>query len=454
MPIPGGTVTDVLDHRAPEPAVAPDAIAAAPVRPSGQGSTFALSSPGRWLLASLAASAGAVHFAMVPSHMESSTVEGVGFAVAGWIQIVTALLLVVRPSRGLLRFAMATSAVFVGVWAVSRTWGLPVGEHAGHPHDASFVDLVAVGLEIALIVLAGVWLSRPAWGSGWSRNAVVAWSVVPIAVVGLGTAAIASPSARNHAHGSHGVGADGSAAGVAADGHVHGGATTVAAADDKGLSKLHNGHQHSTAAEVDLDAATQTALSQQLNQFSALVTRYPNIAAAEAAGYRRAGPFSPGLGTHYGLMGKRVPEDIIQGVDGPMTPMLIFDGLAPDAPLAGFMVTSMVGSAENPPEGFVGPNDHWHTHSNVCIVFKDGVIEAPLGADRTVSVSECAAVRGRLIAVTTSMVHVWTVPGYESPTGVFAEINPKITCPDGTYFAVKRTKEANFNTNRCRNGAS
>ena len=287
-------------------------------------------------------------------------------------------------------------------------------------------------------------------GGGWSRNALVAWAVVPIAVVALGTAAIASPSARDHAHGSHGV----DAAGVAADGHAHGDAATVAAADDKGLSKLHNGHQHSTAPEVDLDAATQTALSQQLNQLSPLITRYPNIAAAEAVGYRRNGPFSPGLGTHYGLMGRSIPEDLIQGVDGPMTPMLIFDGTAPDAPLAGFMLTSFVGTAESPPEGFVGPNDHWHTHSNVCIVFKDGVIEAPLGADRTVSVRECAAVRGRLIPITTSMVHVWTVPGYESPDGVFAEINPRITCPDGTYYAVKQTEQADFTTNRCRSAAS
>ena len=34
------------------------------------------------------------------------------------------------------------------------------------------------------------------------------------------------------------------------------------------------------------------------------------------------------------------------------------------------------------------------------------------------------------------MVHVWTVPGYESPQGVFSELNPKMTCPDGTYFTV------------------
>lgn len=407
---------------------------------------FPLSGAGRIVLAALAASAGAIHLAMVPSHMDSSTVEGIGFALTGWIQILTAVVLLTHPTRGLLRFAMLSTTAFIGVWVVSRVWGLPVGEHSGHPSDAAFVDLAAVGMEVALLVLAGHWLVHPRWGSGWSRRALVIGAVVPIGVVALGTAAIASPSARNHAHTSHGV------TEAAAGGHSHHG--SAAAADDKGLSLLSNGHQHGNAAEVKLDAATQAALTQQLNQFAPLIARYPNIAAAEAAGYRRAGPFSPGLGTHYGTFGRPNPADIIQGVDGPMTPMLVFDGTGPDAPLAGFMVTSFVGSAASPAEGFIGPNDHWHYHTQVCIVVRNGVIEAPLGADGKVTSTECRAVGGSLIAVTTSMVHVWVVPGYESPNGTFAEINPKITCPDGTYYTVKRSKQPDFTINRCRSAAA
>jgi hypothetical protein len=310
---------------------------------------------------------------------------------------------------------------------------------------------VCVGLEVALLVLAGMWLARPDLGRTWRRGALAVGAIVPITVIALGTAAIASPSARNHAHGTHAH--DGGMAAAAADGHGHA-HDGAAVADDKGLSKLANGHQHSTAPLVDLDAPTQTALTQQLNQLSPLITRYPNIAAAEAAGYRRAGPFSPGLGVHYGTMGRAIPEDIIQGVDGPMTPMLIFDGTGPDAPLAGFMLTSFVGTAENPPDGFYGPNDHWHFHTNTCIVFRNGVIEAPLGADGKVSVRDCAEVGGRLIPVTTSMVHVWTVPGYESPNGVFTEVNPKITCPDGTYYRVAKSKTADFRINNCKSAAA
>jgi hypothetical protein len=42
-----------------------------------------LSGAGPVLLAVLLGSAGAIHLAMVPSHMESSSVEGIGFALVG-----------------------------------------------------------------------------------------------------------------------------------------------------------------------------------------------------------------------------------------------------------------------------------------------------------------------------------------------------------------------------------
>ena len=48
----------------------------------------------------------------------------------------------------------------------------------------------------------------------------------------------------------------------------------------------------------------------------------------------------------------------------------------------------------------------------------------------------CNDVGGAFIAFTGYMVHVWNVPGYESPDGMFTELNPKITCPDGTYDRI------------------
>jgi hypothetical protein len=47
------------------------------------------------------------------------------------------------------------------------------------------------------------------------------------------------------------------------------------------------------------------------------------------------------------------------------------------------------------------------------------------------------------------MVHVWTVPGYESPLGTFSDLNPRLTCPDGSYHALP-TAEIGSRATTCR----
>jgi hypothetical protein len=226
-----------------------------------------------------------------------------------------------------------------------------------------------------------------------------------------------------------------------------------AAVDDKGLSLLQNGHQHESG-EVALDPDTQAELDAQLAVTREVASRYPTIADAVAAGYRRAGPFAPGLGIHYtrtsaeGLNadGKMSEADL----ENPLA--LIFDGTDPDAPLAGFMYYSM--SADEP-EGFAGPNDHWHYHDNVCLVVTADGLDAPLGADREVTQAQCAALGGNLMPVTQWMTHVWTVPGYENDEkGVFGELNPRITCSDGTYYLMSEEQQLKAPLNICRSAAA
>ena len=152
-----------------------------------------------------------------------------------------------------------------------------------------------------------------------------------------------------------------------------------------------------------------------------------------AAGYRRQGPFSPGLGTHYGKGGDTLVGAIIDE-ENVLDPMLIYEGSAPESKLAGFMYVAF--GTGTVPEGFAGPNDVWHEHTNVCLVVNpDGSTDAPLGADRSdVSPELCDRYGGFLIDNTGYMVHVWTVPGYESSLGVFNKVNPALTCADGSYY--------------------
>ena len=114
----------------------------------------------------------------------------------------------------------------------------------------------------------------------------------------------------------------------------------------------------------------------------------------------------------------------------------IYDGTHPDSRIAGLFY--MTGK-ENP-EGFAGPNDTWHVHHDICIVTNNGVIDAPLGADHEATDAECKAVHGNLLKQTQFLLHVWVVPGYESPQGVYSHVSSTVTCDDGSFHTIDQTK--------------
>jgi hypothetical protein len=426
--------------------VNPDEVSPLEPEPSGARppADGRASEPARWLLAALLLGAAAIHLAMAPSHLGESAVEGGGFLVAAWVQLGLAVAVIVRRGRWVLGTIVGTSLALIGVWVLSRTAGLPFGAHRGHPETISLVDGACVALEGIAAVLAGLLLARPVPAVPRSTRVAVAGVLGALL---LTSAAIASPSARNHAAGSHGGHTGHGAAAVASGGHHHGAAGTVASANDLGFSALANGqmgnHDHgagtTAATGKDIDPATAGKLATQLASTAALVKSYPTLAAARAAGYWQAGPFSPGLGVHFssdagGPMntdGDMDPEDIAN-------PILIFDGLEDDAPLAGFMYMMY---QETEPEGFVGPLDRWHFHTQVCMVNTPDGIRTPFGADVTgVTGAMCAAKGGSMVKFTGYMVHVWTVPGYESTLGTFSDLNPKIMCTDKTYYAIPISK--------------
>jgi hypothetical protein len=218
--------------------------------------------------------------------------------------------------------------------------------------------------------------------------------------------------------------------------------------DDKGWAKVQNGNQHTMAPEVPLaklDAATRVQLLHQLSLTIDVIKKYPTVKDAEAAGYRRAGPFLPGLGTHY-VGGKNNRSGTLTDDDILHPSTIIYDGTKPDSPIAGFMYMSVAtGPSAKEPEGFAGPNDHWHYHTGVCVTpGGNGVVEA-LGFDGSITEAECKAKNGRFVAATQYLLHVWTVPGYSNPLGVFGHANPALTCGDGTYYTDNHEL-----TNACR----
>jgi hypothetical protein len=178
-----------------------------------------------------------------------------------------------------------------------------------------------------------------------------------------------------------------------------------------------------------LTNAQRTLLAQQMVEARAAAMRYPTVADATRAGMILAGAFSPLTGAHY---------INISGSFGPFNPSnpgsYIYDGTSPTSRIIGLMYLS---STLNPPEGFAGPNDHWHRHTNTCVIFKSGKIIVPFPADSDVHKADCDALRGDFMRRTTWMVHAWVVPGFESPNGVFAHDNVDIKCADGTLHVNK-----------------
>jgi hypothetical protein len=215
-----------------------------------------------------------------------------------------------------------------------------------------------------------------------------------------------------------------------------------AAAADDGPTTVSGQHVHGVKAldiaaeskpDKPLDRATRDALQSELTVARAAAMKYPTVADAEAAGYYLAGGFAPGSGAHYvGIGGISLGNNAID-VGHPST--LIYEGTAPDSKIVGLMYLGIGG--DKAPEGFAGPNDHWHRHSGVCVQYTSAGLKVPFPADADVTKKQCSDVGGSYMNITPWMVHAWVVPSWESPQGVFSHENLNLRCADGTYDTDK-----------------
>jgi hypothetical protein len=233
------------------------------------------------------------------------------------------------------------------------------------------------------------------------------------------------------------------AAEMAAMGHT--------AVDDRGFAKLANGEQHSHGFTQAVSKADRVVLARQMELARQTALRYPTVADAEAAGLHRAGPFSPGLGAHYiNYSGAGSSPDGKMTDDAISKPLAwIYDGTHPDSRVAGLFYMTGVKN----PEGFAGPNDVWHQHHDICIKPSPTGIDSPLGADHGATKAQCDAVGGQLLKQTQYLLHVWVVPGYESPEGVYSHLSSAVTCDDGTYNTIKDVTKVGSKTTICADGS-
>lgn len=176
-----------------------------------------------------------------------------------------------------------------------------------------------------------------------------------------------------------------------------------------------------------LDDATREQVASQLVAARDVALRYPTVADAEAAGYVLAGGFAPLVGAHY----VGIANAAGNAFDAAKPPTLIYDGTSPTSRVTGLMYLAGSGDADAP-DGFAGPNDHWHRHSGVCVKFTSAKMEIPFPADRDITKKMCDGKEGMFIDRTQWMVHAWVVPGWDSPDGVFSHDHADLHCADGT----------------------
>lgn len=429
--------------------------------------------------------AAVIHFAFAPDHLSEQTSHGVFFLVVGWAQLLGAAALAFswRPLRTWLLGSAGLNAGVAALWLLTRTAGLP-GEAA---EPVGFPDALASGLEV-LAALASVAVALGWLVDREVRRPALAVTGVPVvAMVAVVTASVVPSLGGGHSHGDgdgHGHGGAGSGEMAhGAEGHGDHGdaggddwdARRIAAltgylpeseaeayrqmnidylseqirARSETLGDLpeaereariaefvewsvdnalegENGadagdeptmHSHGITAWQDItDPADQTRLQAELRAAGEVIAAMPTAAEARDAGYIQVTPYVPGIGAHYLNVGLLTAD----GFDPAKPEMLLYNGNEPGSELVGLSYAVL---GDEAPEGFVGPNDEWHVHPSLCIV---GVLV--VGPDHTPD-DVCASIggeKGMPFDKPMWMGHLWQVPGWESPWGLFSGENPVV----------------------------
>jgi hypothetical protein len=326
------------------------------------------------------------------------------------------------------RWGWTAAAVGVGlemVGVIVFVFGRDAGQSAGggsfsSTHIGQF--LLLAGLAVATLgALAGLFGPYVYGHHGRSSLAArlprVAAPVLAVVLVAGGVLAVQRTALRDKAVTVVSA-ANSATSGTTADGLVSTNPDVIAAA---------------AIPDQPLDAATRDKLASQLTLARQVALQYPTAADAQRAGMYLAGGFAPGSGAHYvwtiGALKGIQPDG---EVDPHYPGSFIYDGTSPTSRIVGLMYLSLAASA---PQGFAGPNDHWHRHFNLCIIQGAGTIKVPFPADADVSKAQCDAVHGDFMKQSVWMLHTWVVPAWESPDGVFSHANRDLRCADGTYDA-------------------
>jgi len=136
----------------------------------------------RAVVASTLLGAAVIHAAQAPSHFAEWWTAGVTFVGLAAAQALLGAAAAIWADRRVWLLAQAVSLAAIGLWAISRTVGLPVGPEVGEPEPVGRADLVAVALEAAT-VLAATLLAWPGATVAGRRPGRYATAAVAVALL-------------------------------------------------------------------------------------------------------------------------------------------------------------------------------------------------------------------------------------------------------------------------------
>ncbi len=364
-----------------------------------------LSTPVKVVLATLFVAAGAIHLAMAPIHAGDSTTEAIGFAIAGWLQIAIAIGIVVRPSWLVLGFGVIVQV------AVRRRLDR-------QPHLGSSLRCTFGGRRVGRRGrphVRGVRVGSGAPDSGGRRRPGASIEVdlrAPRrrrsclrrrARAHFGPAQLAEhrePLAQRRTN----------AAGVAADGHVHGASASAPV----------------TTLVVLPDPPNAPLLARQLAKARDVALQYPTVADATRAGMYRITPFIPGVGAEY-VAGFNVGyADASNKVDLDHPLVYLYSGTGDTATVMG-LVYYVFGPQPLP--GFAGLDDAWLRRDGLCSEHV-GDSKRLVAIDRDITQQDCADRGGTFASSVQWTLRVWAAPDWSNPAGPFRQTNPRVVCSD------------------------
>ncbi|WP_205324196.1 hypothetical protein [Glycomyces sp. YM15] len=211
------------------PRSARDAVPGEAGEPAPRASTRTEAGLARHTAAVASLAAAVVHAFATPAHWGEWPLAGAFFAAAAGFQLIWGLLAFPFGHAFLRAAGLVANVGLLGLWAVSRVWGVPFGPHAGVPESFGAADLIVAAMEVAIVVgLLWSLLPRERHGivsAGGYRAAVV------LAFIAFGAMAVPGSAAaleHSHAHDAETTDHD--------DGHDHEHGTDMESPADAGTS--------------------------------------------------------------------------------------------------------------------------------------------------------------------------------------------------------------------------